>query len=110
MKNFLPFLLATGAVMMLVGATIYITGWPYAPYIYTVGAGCFTLSQLNLPPQGRSAVLRRLRIQQLFGAAALLLTGAFMMFTRGNEWIVCLTVAAVLQLYTSFRIPHEEEK
>ena len=30
--------------------------------------------------------------------------------TRGNEWIACLTIAAILELYTAFRIPQEEEK
>ena len=43
---------------------------------------------------------RRLRRQQIFGALLLVLTGAFMFFTRGNEWIVSLTIAAILELYT----------
>ena len=51
-----------------------------------------------------------LRVQQIFGALALILTGAFMFTTRGNEWIACLTIAAILELYTAFRIPQEEEK
>ena len=33
-----------------------------------------------------------------------------MFTTRGNEWIACLTIAAVLELYTAFRIPQEEAK
>jgi len=33
-----------------------------------------------------------------------------MFTTRGNEWIACLTIAAILELYTAFRIPQEEEK
>ena len=45
-----------------------------------------------------------------YGALALILTGAFMFTTRGNEWIACLTIAAILELYTAFRIPQEEEK
>lgn len=33
------------------------------------------------------------------------------MFTmKRNEWIVCLSIAAVLELYTAFRIPQELEK
>jgi hypothetical protein len=60
--------------------------------------------------RGKSKTLKRLRIQQIFGALALILTGAFMFTTRGNEWIACLTIAAILELYTAFRIPQEEEK
>ena len=33
-----------------------------------------------------------------------------MFFTHGNEWILALTVAAVIELYTAFRLPQEEAK
>ena len=68
------------------------------------------LAQVNTPVKGKSKTLKRLRVQQIFGALALILTGAFMFTTRGNEWIACLTIAAILELYTAFRIPQEEEK
>lgn len=110
MKPLITALFAIGAVMTLAGAAVFITGWIYAPYIYTIGAGFFALAQINTPVKGKSPALRRLRIQQIFGAIAMVLTGAFMFTTRGNEWIACLTIAAVIELYTAFRIPQEEEK
>ena len=61
-------------------------------------------------PRDASLTLKRLHIQQVFGAVLLVLAGVFMFTTHGNEWIVCMTIAAVLQLYTSFRIPNEEKK
>ena len=82
MKQLIPALFTVGALMVLVGAAVYITKWEYAPYIYTIGAG----------------------------ALALVLTGAFMFFTHGNDWIACLTIAAILELYTAFRIQQEEAK
>ena len=97
-----------GAVMALTGAAVYITGWVLAPYVYTIGATLFALGQINTPARVQNAIVRRLRRQQIFGALILVLTGAFMLFTHGNEWIVSLTIAA--QLYTSIRIPQEEEK
>jgi len=105
MKQLVPALFTAGAIMALTGAAVFITGWIYAPYIYTVGAGCIALAQVNTPVKGKSKTLKRLRIQQIFGALALIL-----FTTRGNEWIACLTVAAILELYTAFRIPQEEEK
>ena len=102
MKQLISALFAVGAVMALIGAAVFITGWVYAPYIYTIGAGFVALAQVNTPLRAKSKTLRRLRIQQIFGALALILTGAFM-FT-------CLTIAAILELYTAFRIPQEEEK
>ena len=110
MKQLVPALFTAGAIMALTGAAVFITGWIYAPYIYTVGAGCIALAQVNTPVKGKSKTLKRLRVQQIFGALALILTGAFMFTTRGNEWIASLTVAAILELYTAFRIPQEEEK
>ena len=104
MKQLVPALFAVGAIMALTGAAVYITGWNYAPYIYTIGAGFIALAQVNTPVKGKSKILKRLRIQQIFGALALILT------THGNEWIACLTIAAVLELYTAFRIPQEEAK
>lgn len=110
MKQLIPALFAVGALMALVGAAVFITEWVYAPYIYTIGAGFVALAQINTPVRGKSKTLKRLRIQQIFGAIALVLTGAFMFFTRGNDWIACLTIAAILELYTAFRIPQEEAK
>ena len=99
MKQLVPALFGVGAVMALTGAAVFITGWIYAPYIYTIGAGFIALAQVNTPVKGKSKTLKRLRVQQIFGALALILTGAFMFTTRGNEWIACLTIAAILELY-----------
>ena len=108
MKQLVPALFGVGAVMALTGAAVFITGWIYAPYIYTIGAGFIALAQVNTPVKGKSKTLKRLRVQQIFGALALILTGAFMFTTRGNEWIACLTIAAILELYTAFRIPQRK--
>ena len=110
MKQLIPALFSVGAVMVVFGAAIYITGWMYAPYIYTIGAGFVALAQVNSPVVGKSPTLKRLRRQQIFASLGFVLAGAFMFTTHGNEWIVCLTIATIIELYTSFRIPQEEEK
>lgn len=110
MKQLIPAFFTVGAVMVLVGAAVYITGWQLAPYIYTVGATLVALAQINSPSKSKTPNVKRLRRQQIFGALLLVLTGAFMLFTHGNEWIVSLTIAAIVELYTSIRIPQEEAK
>ncbi|ADV42238.1 hypothetical protein [Bacteroides helcogenes] len=110
MKQLIPVLFIVGAVMLLAGAAVYITGWAFAPYIYTIGATLVALAQVNSPSECKSLAVKRLRRQQVFGALLLVLSGAFMLFTHGNEWIVSLTIAAILELYTSIRIPQEEAK
>ena len=90
-----------GAVLLLAGAVLQITRWELAPYLYTLGAVMFGYVQV---------MGNRLRRQQIFGAVALVFTGVLMFTMKRNEWIVCLSIAAVLELYTAFRIPQELEK
>ena len=70
----------------------------------------FAYTQVVSGYKGSSFVIRRLRRQQLMGALILVLTGVAMLVWHRNEWIVGLTIAAVLELYTAFRIPQEEAK
>jgi drug/metabolite transporter (DMT)-like permease len=55
-------------------------------------------------------IVRRLRRQQILGAVLLVFAGVLMFVTKHNEWVLCLTIAAILELYTAFRIPSELEK
>lgn len=110
MKSLIPVLFAVGALMVLAGAAVYITGWEPAPYVYTIGATLVALAQINSPSQSNRLQVKRLRRQQILASLLLVLTGAFMFTTHGNEWIVSLTVAAILELYTAIRIPQEEAK
>ncbi|MBQ3608842.1 MAG: hypothetical protein IKJ10_02845 [Bacteroidaceae bacterium] len=99
-----------GAVLLLVGAMLQITRWELSPYIYTVGAVMFAYVQLVSRYEGQNLIVRRLRRQQVLGAVLLVFAGVLMFVTRHNEWVLCLSAAAVLQLYTAFRIPSELEK
>ena len=110
MKRCLNILFVIGSLLLLVGAGSYITHWALSPYLFTAGAVFITIAQAFCIPSKASLTLKRLHIQQVFGAVLLVLAGVFMFTTHGNEWIVCMTIAAVLQLYTSFRIPNEENK
>lgn len=110
MKTLFSILYVAGGVMLLAGAAIYITGWSLAPALYLIGATLFALGQLNTPLEADSPALRRLRRQQVLSSLLLVLAGVCMCLTHGNEWIVCLTIGAILQLYTAWRIPQEIER
>ena len=99
-----------GAVLLLVGAMLQITRWELSPYIYKVGAVMFAYVQVMSRYEGQNLIVRRLRRQQVLGAVLLVFAGVLMFVTRHNEWVLCLSAAAVLQLYTAFRIPSELEK
>lgn len=123
-----------GGVMILIGAFLFpashefggvITGSPkfavsrefWGVIIYSVGAILFASMQMLARYEGTSIVIRRLRRQQIIGALLLLLSGAAMFANiygitclRHNEWLAVLAIAAVLELYTAFRIPQELRK
>ena len=99
-----------GAVLLLVGAMSQITRWELSPIIYTIGAVMFAYVQVMSRYEGKNLIIRRLRRQQILGAVLLVFAGVLMFVTKHNEWVLCLTVAAILELYTAFRIPSELEK
>ena len=99
-----------GAVLLLVGAMLQITRWELSPILYTIGAVMFAYVQVMTRYEGKNLIVRRLRRQQILGAVLLVFAGVLMFMTKHNEWVLCLTVAAILELYTAFRIPSELEK
>ena len=99
-----------GAVLLLVGAMLQITRWELSPIIYTLGAVMFAYVQVMSRYEGKNLIVRRLRRQQILGAVLLVFAGVLMFVTKHNEWVLCLTIAAILELYTAFRIPSELEK
>ncbi len=114
--------------MLLFGAAVYITGWEYAPYLYLAGSVMFACGQFADRYDGDDRIMKRLRGQQVLGACFLLLTAVLMFsggiherlltdvslggrmrsflleLTRRNNWIVTLSIGAVLELYSSFRM------
>lgn len=99
-----------GGTLLIVGAALYITQWAWAPYIYMTGSFLFGAMQMLDRYTGSNFMLRRLRRQQILGAIALMLTGILMISCKHNEWILCMLVGCLLELYTAFRIPQEYEK
>lgn len=99
-----------GGILLLIGASLYITRWTWAPYIYIIGSVMFGAMQMLDRYTGSNFILRRLRRQQILGAIALMSTGILMLTSKHNEWILCLLVGCLLELYTAFRIPQEYEK
>ena len=110
MKKSYTYLMMAGAILLLLGAMLQITRWELSPVIYTIGAVLFAYVQVMDGYQGQNLIIRRFRRQQILGAVLLVFTGVLMFVMKRNEWIVCLTIAAILELYTAFRIPAEMEK
>ena len=110
MSKFYQIVQGVGAVLLLAGAMLQITRWELSPIIYTVGAVMFAYVQVMSRYEGKNLIVRRLRRQQILAAVLLVFAGVLMFVTKHNEWILCLTIASILELYTAFRIPSELEK
>ena len=95
---------------MVAGACLMITHWPAAPWSFLVGALLFGCAQVTDKYTSDSFVIRRLRRQQFIASFLLILTGILMLILHRNEWVISLLVAALIELYTSFRIPQEQKK
>lgn len=110
MSKYYSAIATVGAVALLLGAALQITQLAWAPYLYLIGAIMFAYVQVMSGYEGKNIIIRRLRRQQIIGATLLVVAGVMMILWKRNEWAVCLTIAAVLEMYTAFRIPQEEEK
>lgn len=110
MSKYYSAIASVGAVALLLGAALQITQLAWAPYLYLIGAIMFAYVQVMSGYEGKNIIIRRLRRQQIIGATLLVVAGVMMILWKRNEWVVCLTIAAVLEMYTAFRIPQEEEK
>ena len=110
MSKYYSAIATVGAVALLLGAAMQITQLAWAPYLYLIGPIMFAYVQVMSGYEGKNIIIRRLRRQQIIGATLLVVAGVMMILWKRNEWVVCLTIAAVLELYTAFRLPQEEEK
>lgn len=110
MSKYYSAIATVGAVALLLGAALQITQLAWAPYLYLIGVIMFAYVQVMSGYEGKNIIIRRLRRQQIIGATLLVVAGVMMILWKRNEWVVCLTIAAVLEMYTAFRIPQEEEK
>lgn len=110
MKRFFLLLNYAGAFALLAGLVMRMLAPDYYAIVYICGAVLFAVTQFLLRPRYGSVVMRRLVAQQQL--AGLLLVGAgVLMFTHyNNEWMVILLCATIMEVYTVFRLSHEEAK
>lgn len=116
-------LFITGAVLMVIGAGTSLLRWDAAPWLFAAGALAYTTMQMQQTYEGRNFTVRRLRRIMAFSDFLLLLTAVLMFISRWpqlggldwltyvnyvhNNWVVTLLIAAILQLYTTYRIDNE---
>lgn len=115
-----------GAIIMVAGSVANIIRIDAAPYIYCIGALAYATMQIRQSYEGENITIRRLRRIMILSDFLLLFTGVMMLADRSydfmgldllvwlqyvhNNWVVTLLIAALMQLYTIYRISSEMEQ
>ena len=114
-----------GALLMLVGAAMGMFLRGVAPYVFAVGALAYVAIQVQQRYEGDNFTIHRLRRIMLMSDVLLVGVAALMFADYGNpfgldhltwlnyvhnNWLVALLIAALIQLYTVFRIDSELKK
>jgi VIT1/CCC1 family predicted Fe2+/Mn2+ transporter len=108
-RKFKDFLFYIGSIFLVLSAVFYTAGWDFIPYVYAVSGAGVAVAFLTNPYRGDNIRIKRLNIQQAI-AALLLPVSSCLMFKKMNEWIICLLISAVLQMYVIFIREYEEKK
>ncbi|MDD2438296.1 MAG: hypothetical protein PHG27_13345 [Massilibacteroides sp.] len=95
------------ALCLLTGTILYITHWVGAAYLFGVGAAGLTLCYVTEPNEKEIRKRRLQRYNQIAGLL-MIITSVFM-FKQRNEWILCLSISAFLQLYVAFVFPKDRK-
>jgi hypothetical protein len=118
-------IMVVGALLMVVGAAMGLFKLSWFPFVYAVGAIGFASMQMLQRYEGRNLTIKRLRGIMVLSDVLFLFTAVLMFANQGNalgldwiyylnyiknNWVVLLLLAAILQLYTTYRIDHELEK
>ena len=114
-----------GGLLMVIGAGTSLLAWGAAPYVFALGALCFTAMQMKQRYDGENVTIRRLRRMMLLSDVLFLVSALLMFASQRNifgldyitylqyvyqKWVVTLLIAAILQLYSFNRIGQELAK
>lgn len=106
-------LLAVGLLVLLAAAVMPLVGlmYPWLRYAYAVGAAMTLLARMLEQYTGKNLAIKRLYRIQLASAVLYCASAALLFYSSSEkDWLAFLMAGAVLQLYTTFRIQHEEQK
>lgn len=100
-NRFRTILFDVAAALVLLGATLYVSDSRIAPYLFAVGAAGVSICYLTLPVKDLNFRQKRLHRFNVL-AGLLMICASGLMFDGRKEWIICLCIAAILQVYTAF--------
>lgn len=82
--------------------------WEYTPYVFATAAAVTIAGRYLMLPRPDNFRVRRLN-NMLAISAILLAASAHLMFLGKNIWAITLTIAAFIDIFTTFRYPNKEK-
>lgn len=99
------YLYSTGYIVIIAATLVYIfSDWHWAAIIFGVGAVAATVGRYLTLPAATNFRIKRLN-NMLAISAVLMLATAYLMFIEENIWAITLTIAAFIDIFTTFRYP-----
>ena len=86
---------------LVLAAILALTKWSVAPYLFAVGSAGVAVNYLTTPVGDLDFRGRRLHRFNVMAGFLMVVASGFQ-FNGRKEWVVCLFIAAILQLYTAF--------
>lgn len=102
-------LYAAGYITLIVSTLVYIfTDWIPASLIFAVGAVCAIIGRYLILPEPSDFRIKRLN-NMLGISAILIISTAYLMYIGENVWAITLTLAAFIDIFTTFRYPKNKQ-
>ena len=99
------------AILVAAALPLLMVKWPYTPYLFAVGAAGALVARIFETYKGESLRIRRLyRMGKVSAMCYVVAAGLMFYQPSARDWLAFLTVGAVLQVYSTFMIMHEEKK
>ncbi|MDR3269144.1 MAG: hypothetical protein LBT83_08785 [Tannerella sp.] len=92
---------AVSGILVLAGSVLYLSRWTCAPYLFAVGAAGMTVCYMTASSKASNLRLRRLNRLNVLAGIAMIIASVFM-YKQRMEWVACLLIASLVQIYTSF--------
>lgn len=113
MKKYSPLLLYLGYLAIFAAALIYpsgimVCGFPAA--VLSIGLGSILLIAFRIlnPLEGDDAArIKRLEFQVVI-SSIFYLVATYFMYNKERNWVVCLLVAALIDIIVAFRTPNKK--
>lgn len=97
------------AILIVIGALMYMPYAPIAKYVTSIGVVGYIICLFTTPYPTQSLRAKRLHNMQIF-AALLMGVSAFLMFIGNNLWFLTLFIAAILTLYSATMLPKASDE